>query len=868
MSDELTAARRPRTLPRLRRRRPGVGPRPRPAAAVERDGASRPTSPSPTFPLHLRVCPTCGLGQIGEYVLPERIFGAEYPYLSSVSTSWLAHAGAYAAPHDRRARARPTGDLVMEVASNDGYLLDPDARRGMRVLGIEPAGKVAEIARDARRADGQRVLRRSTLAEQVVAEHGHPRLVAANNVMAHVPDLRRLRRPASRHLCDDRHGRHRREPVLRHPAARRRSSTRSTTSTSPTSPRTPSRGPPRRHRPRAGPGRAADHPRRLQPLLADPHRRAARRTRASAADDRRGARGRPARRRALGRLRRRAAARRSTGLRTWLDERHAAGRTVAGYGAAAKGNTLMNAAGVRRRRPGARRRRQRGQAGQVPARQPRPGGGARRRSPARGADDVLILPWNIAPEIGRLVARARPGRDVLDRRARDAGARVIERALGLRGVALLRGAASPRRARLPPQGRSSPSEARAPRPRPRRRRGGRPPPTTAAGTIRGHALPGGPARRDQDAVGHRRRAVRRPGRPAAGRADVRPAGSRSSCRRRTTSPCTCRPGVAHGYQTLEDDTRLTYLISAGHSPEHARTLRVGRPDRRRSTWPLPADADLGEGPGGARRGRPRPDHRRLGPDRHAGSLRHWDDAGIDARRRSGTPTSTCWPPARPPTSSPARRRTRVVHLAWSASGTRRLPHLRRQRPLGRRHPGARRGRHAPPAARVWLTGHGRRRRRPTPPTPTPGRRRDCGRALAPRIEDAARRAGCGPTTSSTRSARRPALVDHAASARERGETARTCAAPHQRHDFVHASDVGRAIVTRGGPRPRRRGARSARAGCARSPTSSPRSAPRGRPTRRPAHPPPTHTGDDRRHQPPDRARLGAHAEPRSSSTHG
>ena len=51
--------------------------------------------PSPTFPLHLRVCPACGLGQIGEYVLPERIFGAEYPYLSSVSTSWVAHAGDY-----------------------------------------------------------------------------------------------------------------------------------------------------------------------------------------------------------------------------------------------------------------------------------------------------------------------------------------------------------------------------------------------------------------------------------------------------------------------------------------------------------------------------------------------------------------------------------------------------------------------------------------------------------------------------------------------------------------------------------------------------------------------------------------------------
>ncbi len=48
-----------------------------------------------TFPLHLRVCPECGLGQLGEFVLPERIFSRDYPYQSSVSTSWLAHAGRY-----------------------------------------------------------------------------------------------------------------------------------------------------------------------------------------------------------------------------------------------------------------------------------------------------------------------------------------------------------------------------------------------------------------------------------------------------------------------------------------------------------------------------------------------------------------------------------------------------------------------------------------------------------------------------------------------------------------------------------------------------------------------------------------------------
>ena len=156
--------------------------------------------PSPTFPLHLRVCPACGLGQIGEYVLPERIFGAEYPYLSSVSTSWVAHAGDYASHMVDELSLTP-GDLVMEVASNDGYLLTQMSERGMRVLGIEPALKVAEIARS-RGVETVNAFFGLALAEQVVASHGRPRLIAANNVMAHVPDLEDFLAGLS-HLCDD-----------------------------------------------------------------------------------------------------------------------------------------------------------------------------------------------------------------------------------------------------------------------------------------------------------------------------------------------------------------------------------------------------------------------------------------------------------------------------------------------------------------------------------------------------------------------------------------------------------------------------------------------------------------------------------------
>jgi hypothetical protein len=142
---------------------------------------------SELFPLHLRICPVCGLGQVGEYVLPDRIFGDEYPYLSSTSTSWLAHARRYADDMSAQLDLGPT-DLVVEIASNDGYLLSRFRERGTRVLGVEPASNVAAVAESA----GVPTLTEffgSRCARKIVGEHGHPRLVVANNVMAHVPDL-------------------------------------------------------------------------------------------------------------------------------------------------------------------------------------------------------------------------------------------------------------------------------------------------------------------------------------------------------------------------------------------------------------------------------------------------------------------------------------------------------------------------------------------------------------------------------------------------------------------------------------------------------------------------------------------------------
>lgn len=145
-----------------------------------------PDAPDPTYPLHLKICTTCGLGQVGEFVTPWDIFH-DYPYLSSMSTSWLQHVSDYGA------RMRPelglgVDDLVIEIASNDGHLLKGFRDAGTRVLGIEPAANVAAIA-NAAGVPTECAFFGLETAKRVRSEHGTPRLVVANNVLAHVPDL-------------------------------------------------------------------------------------------------------------------------------------------------------------------------------------------------------------------------------------------------------------------------------------------------------------------------------------------------------------------------------------------------------------------------------------------------------------------------------------------------------------------------------------------------------------------------------------------------------------------------------------------------------------------------------------------------------
>ena len=141
----------------------------------------------PAFPLHLRICPDCGLGQVGEYVLPDRIFGDNYPYLSSTSQIWLDHCAAYAQAMTVELDLT-SDDLVVEIASNDGALLRAIAAGGAQVLGVEPSGNVAKIAE----SEGVPTIVDFfgvDTARRIVDEHGRPRLIAANNVMAHVPDV-------------------------------------------------------------------------------------------------------------------------------------------------------------------------------------------------------------------------------------------------------------------------------------------------------------------------------------------------------------------------------------------------------------------------------------------------------------------------------------------------------------------------------------------------------------------------------------------------------------------------------------------------------------------------------------------------------
>jgi hypothetical protein len=353
----------------------------------------------PRFPLHLRICPDCGLGQVGEFVLPERLFGDNYPYLSSTSKIWLDHCRAYAARFSAEL-ALGAGDLVVEVASNDGALLRAMQEHGVNVLGVEPAANVAKLA-EAAGVPTVVEFFGAAAAERIVAEHGHPKLVAANNVMAHVPDVHdfmagfavladadtviTVENPSMMSLLHHtqfdtiyhEHYSYLTAHSVRHLAQAHGLDLVHVDQTS-------THGGSNRYRlsrtrqPDASVEAVLDDERRGG--LFDPTvwRDFASRSQAAIA-----------------------------GLRAWLTECQASGETVAGYGAAAKGNTFLNAVGDAARTltyvvDGSREKQ-----GKF-----LPGTQALVIAPdemsARPVDHVLILPWNISSELRELVGQFLP----------------------------------------------------------------------------------------------------------------------------------------------------------------------------------------------------------------------------------------------------------------------------------------------------------------------------------------------------------------------------------------------------------------------------------------------------------------------------
>jgi SAM-dependent methyltransferase len=139
------------------------------------------------YPLNVRLCDTCLLVQLAAYVPGEQIF-SDYAYFSSYSDSWVAHAKKYAEAMAERLRLT-SSSLVTEVASNDGYLLQHFAAAGIPVLGVEPAANVAEVARSRGIQTEVQFLGADT-GREIAGRRGRADLVAANNVFAHVPDIR------------------------------------------------------------------------------------------------------------------------------------------------------------------------------------------------------------------------------------------------------------------------------------------------------------------------------------------------------------------------------------------------------------------------------------------------------------------------------------------------------------------------------------------------------------------------------------------------------------------------------------------------------------------------------------------------------
>jgi 2-polyprenyl-3-methyl-5-hydroxy-6-metoxy-1,4-benzoquinol methylase len=146
----------------------------------------RPGEPETLFPLVAFVCDRCLLVQVPAVVSPDRIFG-DYAYMSSYSDSWLEHVSTYCTTMADRLGLGP-GSRVVEVGSNDGHLLACFVKRGIPVLGVDPAANIAHVAREAGVATATEFFGLE-VAQRLVASGGRADLLIGNNVLPHVPDL-------------------------------------------------------------------------------------------------------------------------------------------------------------------------------------------------------------------------------------------------------------------------------------------------------------------------------------------------------------------------------------------------------------------------------------------------------------------------------------------------------------------------------------------------------------------------------------------------------------------------------------------------------------------------------------------------------
>ena len=143
--------------------------------------------PESYFPLKIFVCSNCFLVQVDEYKKANEIFDSEYAYFSSYSTSWLAHAKTYTEKMVDRFGIS-NNSLVVEIASNDGYLLQYFKEKEIPVLGIEPTESTAKVARE-KGIESITEFFGEDFAKKLTSENRKADLLLGNNVLAHVPDI-------------------------------------------------------------------------------------------------------------------------------------------------------------------------------------------------------------------------------------------------------------------------------------------------------------------------------------------------------------------------------------------------------------------------------------------------------------------------------------------------------------------------------------------------------------------------------------------------------------------------------------------------------------------------------------------------------